>query len=99
MLYQGRKFTDLGNFSYQLEPEEHMHLVYQLHSATWPEFKKIYRSGYSDLPSTVLRYSEVQGDTFEVDMELEAAPEQLKKIVLEIDSVRKATDWHATTNS
>jgi hypothetical protein len=76
-----------------------MHLVYQLHSATWPEFKKIYRSGYSDLPSTVLRYSEVQGDTFEVDMEFEAAPEQLKKIVLEIDSVRKATDWHATTNS
>jgi len=98
---EGIKFVDIGTYTAQLTVGEHKSFVKPLHDLDWSQFKAVYRSGYSDLPSTLLRYSEVPGDTVQIDFELEAEalPQIFKKYALSIDSLRSSMDWYSLNES
>lgn len=99
MLKEAIRFNkDSGSFKGQLSEEAHRELATMYHNAKWTEYEGSYKSGYTDLALTTLRYSEEPGDTFKVTFELEAAPSELKDIALHMDSLRRRAEWKSTMN-
>lgn len=93
VLAAGRFTEQAGNFSAELSTEVMQSLSKQAYSADWKNYKDRYMTGYSDLPSTILRFSSEAGDTTTVVFEFGAAPSILDSIAQTIDRIRTQTVW------
>lgn len=68
-------------------------LMDQVKVTNWDTLGRSYKTGYSDLPSVIFKYSVEPGDTTEVIFEYEAAPPQLQQLANEVEKVRKNAKW------
>ena len=94
---EGKRFVDnIGESTAVLKSDDMTKLVVLSNTADWKAYDSEYLTGYSDLPSTIVRYSKKAGDTSEVRYESDKAPVTLRLIAESMDSLRKVTDWHST---
>jgi hypothetical protein len=92
-----KRFTDnIGQSSANLKSEDMSKLVALSKTADWMNYDSEYLTGYSDLPSTIIRYSKKAGDTTEVRYESDKGPVTLRLIAESLDSLRKVADWKST---
>lgn len=61
--------------------------------AQWNTYSIEYKSGYSDLPSTIIRYSIEPGDTFTIRYENKLAPVEVTQIGDALIEYRKQAAW------
>jgi hypothetical protein len=59
----------------------------------WDIYKAEYKTGYSDLPSTVVQYSNSVGDTTTVSFENNLAPNEIVELVNYMDDKIDTKDW------
>lgn len=64
-------------------------------AVNWKELEEEYLTGYSDLPSSELKYSSQAGDTIFVRWESEKAPETLLKLGEKLESIQQNNSWHS----
>ena len=63
----------------------------------WEDYEAEYISGYSDWPSTIVRYSTIPGDTFTVTFQNKLAPIPVTQLVDRLISLRKKANWISQT--
>lgn len=90
----GKRFVEpMGQSISSMSDSTLSRLVMLAGSADWNAYESEYRSGYSDLPSIIVRYSIVPGDTFSVKYENKLAPEPVTQIADAVISYRKRASW------
>ena len=95
-----KRFMDsLGSFESLMDKEVLCGVFTTAKNCEWTGYDKEYLSGYSDLPSTVLRYSSNQKDTFTVRFENQKAPAELLLIAEKLKNVQQDTDWKRVSKS
>ncbi len=91
---ENKRFIDrLGNFETSIGDSDVLYLAQLSNQLNWDTLQPEYLTGYTDLPSTIIRLSTKPGDTSEVRFEYGAAPMQLEHIAQRVDSLRTALDW------
>lgn len=76
-----RRFVDsVGEFSMTLDPTQLRELTYASRRVGWDTLQKEYLSGYTDLPSRIIRFSVKAGDTAVVRYEKGEGPKELEKL-------------------
>jgi len=95
MLDAKRFMEPLGSFSSSLEDTTMASLVSLAAHADWKGYDSVYASGYSDLPSTIVRYSIQPGDTHTVKYESDLAPEPIVAMANSLKTFRKKTKWNS----
>jgi hypothetical protein len=68
-------------------------LVSLTQQATWDTYDSSYMTGYSDLPSTVVRFSNKQRDMITLTYENKLAPEPVVSIVELLQQFRTLAEW------
>ena len=91
---ENKRFIDkLGNFETTVSETDLLYLAKLSYELNWDTLKPEYLTGYTDLPSTIIRLSTEAGDTSELRFEYGAAPKQIEGIALKVDSLRTALEW------
>ncbi len=92
----GKRFVEpLGRATSNIADSALKELIILAAVAEWDTCKSEYRSGYSDLPSTIVRYSIHAGDTFSVRYESNLAPEDITSIGNTLITYRKRVNWQS----
>ena len=73
-----------GRYTGQFPADSLNALISVVQTSDWESYKGEYLTGYTDLPSTILRYSITPGDTFGVRFESDRAPIELQRIFKQI---------------
>lgn len=94
--YEGRKFTDLtGEFTANITAQKSCKLFKEFGKMEWQRYDSVYRSLYSDLPTTIIRY---QQGSQQISIELGGEqPDALDSLVAKLSALRDAQIWKATT--
>ncbi len=88
------RFMDVnGNFEGDLSRKSYTDLKELASNVNWNGLQKEYLTGYSDLPSTILSYSAIDGDTTVVRYESNIAPENVSKLGTRLSQIQKTTTW------
>lgn len=66
-----------------------------INNLDWQNLEEEYLIGYSDLPSTEVKFSTTPGDTIYVRWESDRAPESLLKLGKKMEQIQKNTSWKA----
>jgi hypothetical protein len=86
-------FKFIGEFETDAIKSEIDEIIAQSRTLAWADYKSRYLSGYSDLPSTVLQYSSIEGDTTTITYENNLAPKELVELVDYLDSKIDSKEW------
>ncbi|MDB9882350.1 DUF6438 domain-containing protein [Bacteroidia bacterium] len=91
-----KRFMDeLGLFKATIDKETFSELVSLTKTADWKNYKSEYLTGYSDLPSTIIRFSEHAGDTICIRYESTKAPIELQNLADKVDSLSTLSIWES----
>lgn len=95
--YEGKRFTGAlsGEFSADMSEKKACKLFRNWSKIEWNMYDSIYPSGYSDLPSTIIRFQypdvshkiEITGDH----------PNTLDSLIAELSALRDQQNWEAIT--
>ena len=88
-----RFFKYIGEFNTELSKSEVAGIMTLTESLKWDAYKSRYLSGYSDLPTTVIKYSSEVGDTTTITYENSLGPESLIKLVDFLDQKIDTKEW------
>lgn len=66
-------------------------------SMDWGKYKAEYKTGYSDLPSTIIQYSNSSEDTTTISFENNLAPKEIVELVSYMDLKIDGKDWTKTS--
>ncbi|PCJ66433.1 MAG: hypothetical protein COA58_06555 [Bacteroidetes bacterium] len=88
-----RFMKNLGSSTSQLSADEMARVVVQSENTDWESYDDEYLTGYSDLPSTIVRFSKCEGDTSILRYESNKAPVEIRILVETLDSLRKVMVW------
>jgi hypothetical protein len=88
-----RFFKYIGDFNVELSKSEVDEIMTLTELLKWDTFKSRYLSGYSDLPTTVVKYSSDIGDTTILTYENRLGPESLIKLVDFLDQKIDTKEW------
>ena len=79
---EGYKFFEyLGEHIADVSATDFDEIIKLIGSMDWDIYKAEYKTGYSDLPSTVVQYSNSVGDTTTVSFENNLAPNEIVELV------------------
>jgi hypothetical protein len=93
-----RRFMDnLGTFEAKINLDTLCVTFAGAKDCKWETYEEEYLSGYSDMPSTILRYSPNQKDIFTVKFEGEMAPVELLLITEKLKSIKEDAKWILTS--
>ncbi len=91
-----RRFLDeIGFFKGPVDEVTFAELVSLTKTAEWQNYKGEYLTGYSDLPSTIIRFSEHAGDTVRIRYESSKAPIKLQNLANKVDSLSTLSIWES----
>ena len=82
-----------GRYTGQFPVDSLSALIGVVQTSDWESYEGEYLTGYSDLPSTILRYSIAPGDTFGVRFESDKAPIELQRVANLLKHGEKSIDW------
>lgn len=89
-----RRFMDsIGVFTSQLSNDSLCSVFAKAKECEWKSYDSEYLGNYSDLPSTIIRYSPHAKDTFTVRYENGKAPKELILLVQQLDLQREQLVW------
>lgn len=89
-----RFFQYIGEYQSKFSDESMRRLLSKLKKCNWGVYKKQYLTGYSDLPSTVVRFSNSEGDTSQVIYENDLAPNEVIDVVDLLDTSIQESIWN-----
>ena len=91
---EGYKFFEyLGEHIADVSATDFDEIIKLIGSMDWDIYKAEYKTGYSDLPSTVVQYSNSVGDTTTVSFENNLAPNEILELVNYMDDKIDTKDW------
>ena len=91
---EGYKFFEyLGKFRADLSETEVDEIIDLTEPMAWDKYKTEYKTGYSDLPSTIVQYSKSVGDTITICYENNLAPKEIVNLVKYMDAKIDSKDW------
>lgn len=82
-----------GHFTGKMDNADFGSVQSQTKEATWKSYDSEYLAGVSDVPSTILRFSYVKGDTTTVRFEGKKAPEELQILAKTLEGIQERTSW------
>ena len=82
-----------GKYTGQFPVDSLNALIALVQTSDWESYESEYLTGYTDLPSTILRYSITPGDTFGVRFESDRAPIELQRVANLLRHGEKVIDW------
>ena len=88
-----RFFQYIGEYQSKLSDESMKRLQSKIQKCNWGILKKQYLTGYSDLPSTVVRFSGTVGDTSQVIYENNLVPSEVIAVVDLLDNSIRESTW------
>lgn len=93
-LLDARRFMDsIGVFEAKVNSDTLCVIFSAAQKCKWETYDEEYISGYSDMPATIIQYSNNQRDTFTVRFEGKRAPLQLLLIAEGLKSIKGAAKW------
>lgn len=92
--FDGKRFvTPIGKYTSTISDTKYNDLKKLTSNVDWKEYDTEYISGYTDLPSTILRYSVHPLDTFTITFENNLAPKDLVHLASRLNEYRLSAEW------